>query len=114
MTTPHTPREVTHDDNGLAVASLVLGILSVTGLSILTGIPAIITGAMGLKNPVNKGMSIAGIIMGAVSVLFALLAIVLFVILIALGAFAASSYDEPGYEPDYSEPSEPGFYQQRT
>ena len=78
---PHT--------NGLAVASLVLGIFAVTGLGPLTGIPAIITGAMGLKNPTNKGLALAGIIMGVVSIIFLVLIVLFFVIIIGIGASAA-------------------------
>ncbi len=86
------------DTNGLAVASLILGILSLTGFSIFTGIPAIITGAIGLKNPTSRGFSIAGIIMGAISTILAILVAIVIVILIFAGAFAASSY-ESGEEP---------------
>lgn len=74
------------NENGLAVASLVLGILSLTGAGPLTGIPAIITGGMSLKNPVNKGMGIAGLIMGIISVVLTLLVVFFFVVLLALGA----------------------------
>lgn len=101
------------DNNGLAVASLVLGILSLTGMSILAGIPAIVTGAMALKNPTGKGMSIAGIVMGVISVVFALIVLVFFVLLFGLAAstpFESSS--EPSYE-QYSDPSS-SLYQQRA
>jgi len=73
--------------NGLAVASLVLGILSLP-LCWLLGIPAllaIIFGAVGLKQ-INqqpaasggRGLAIAGLVLGIVS-------LVIFVLLIALG-----------------------------
>jgi Na+/proline symporter len=81
------------NDNNLAIASLVLGILSLTGASIIAGIPAIITGIMAQKNPANKGMGTAGLIMGIISVVFAMLAIMFILLLIAVGAFAASEYD---------------------
>ncbi|MDR1087832.1 MAG: DUF2510 domain-containing protein [Coriobacteriales bacterium] len=52
--------------NGLAVASLVCGI---AGLCIgIAGIVAIITGVMGRKNPVNRGMATAGLILGIIGV----------------------------------------------
>src|SRR5262245_50920072 len=64
-----------------AVTSLVLGILSITILSVLAGIPAIVSGHMarsaikrnmgGLK---GAGMALAGLVMGYLS-------IVLFIIL---------------------------------
>ena len=65
---------------GLAIASLVLGILSVTCLSILAGIPALILGIVALNKVgqsagtlTGKGISIAGIVMGGIS--FALIPI---------------------------------------
>ena len=53
---------------GLSVASLVLGILAIFPFSLLTGIPAIVTGhvAVGQKRP-GKGMAVAGLLMGWVS-----------------------------------------------
>jgi uncharacterized membrane protein len=107
--TQHTQQ----DSNGLAIASLVLGILSVTGASILTGIPAIITGAMALKNPVNKGMGLAGLIMGAISVFFAVIIMIFIVILIFAGAFAASSMEAED-TPGYINTPESDSYQRRT
>jgi hypothetical protein len=92
------------ENNGLAIASLVLGILSVTGFSILTGIPAIITGAIGLKNPNGKGMSIAGIIMGGVSVVFAILIAIFIVFLILIGLAADSSSSSSQGSDTYDRP----------
>ncbi|MES2876072.1 MAG: DUF4190 domain-containing protein [Patescibacteria group bacterium] len=109
MTEPKQP-----EANNLAIASLVLGILSLTGMSILTGIPAIITGIMGLKNPINKGMSIAGIIMGGLSVLFALAVLLLFILLLITGAFAASSFENTDDFHDSSSPRDSSLYQQRA
>jgi hypothetical protein len=52
--------------NGLAIASLVCGI---AGLCIgLAAIVAIITGVMGRKNPVNRGMATAGLVLGIVGI----------------------------------------------
>ena len=64
-------------NSALAIWSLVLGILSVVGMCV-TGIPAIILGAIGLKKIrdsggllIGKGMAIAGIVCGSViSVIF--------------------------------------------
>lgn len=92
------------DTNGLAVASLVLGILSMTGFSIFTGIPAIVTGAIGLKNPVNKGMSLAGLIMGAISVVITVLVLSFIVLLILAGALSSSS-NPPSHSDYYDQPS---------
>ena len=59
--------------NGLAVASLVMGICSLTVVLSIVGIGALITGIMALNrardNPdlaTNNGMAIAGIVMGAI------------------------------------------------
>ena len=67
---------------GIAIASLVLGILSVTCLSILAGIPALICGAIAMQRIarsggalLGKGQALAGLIMGGVS--FAMLPFVL-------------------------------------
>lgn len=69
-----------HRTSGAAVASLVLGILS-CGFSCLTGIPAIICGAIGLNRishsasaPIGprltgQGMAITGIVLGSISLL---------------------------------------------
>lgn len=88
------------DTNGLAVTSLILGVLSLTGFGLLTAIPAIITGVIGLRNPEGKGMSLAGVIMGSVSAVVSILIFVLIMALLFAGFFAASSYDasgDPGY-----------------
>jgi uncharacterized membrane protein len=109
METPKQP-----ESNGLAVASLVLGILSLTGASVLAGIPAIITGGMALKNPVSKGMSIAGIVMGVISVVLALLVLLFFIIVFGLAASAPfESTPIPDYESTES-PSDSSLYQQRA
>jgi hypothetical protein len=93
------------ESNGLAIASLVLGILSMTGFSIFTGIPAIITGAIGLKNPTNKGMSLAGLIMGSVSVVLTVLFLIFIMFLILAGAFTQSPSDTPNNSDYYNAPN---------
>lgn len=58
--------------NGLAIASLVLGILSmlICGVGMITGIPAVICGHLSLSRIANdptlkgKGLALAGLIMG--------------------------------------------------
>lgn len=96
---------ISTDANGLAIASLVLGILSLTGFFIFAGIPAIITGIMSLKKKQKeRGMSIAGIIMGGISTLLSLLFIIFFVALIILGVMSEPStmehIDMPSVEMD--------------
>ncbi len=79
---------VTPQTDGKAVASLICGILSVTLLGILTGLPAIILGHISrskIKKSMGKlkgeGMALAGLIMGYISV--ALTFVVLVVLIIA-------------------------------
>jgi type II secretory pathway pseudopilin PulG len=71
--------------DGKAIASLVCGLLSVSCLSIITGIPAVILGHMS-RSSIQKsmgqlkgqGMALAGLIMGYVSI--ALIPIMVFII----------------------------------
>ena len=92
--TTHTQHSHHHkQENGLAIASLILGILSLTGLGALTGIPAIVTGYLSLKNPVDKNMGIAGLVMGIVSTVISALVVLFFVLIIILAAVGAASSD---------------------
>ena len=63
------------EKNSLGGWALGLGIASLVCCSIFTGIPAIILGVLGMQaanegRATNKGMSIAGIVMGALSIVF--------------------------------------------
>ena len=82
------------DENGLAIASLILGVISFTGFGPITGIPAIITGAMGMKNPHNKGMAVAGLVLGIVSTAFAVLFLMFLVLIFVVAGTAAQSHPE--------------------
>ncbi|AHB42198.1 hypothetical protein RAAC3_TM7C00001G0340 [Candidatus Saccharibacteria bacterium RAAC3_TM7_1] len=82
----------TKKENNLAIAALVLGIVSFAGPGPLTGIPAIILGTLSLKNPTNRGLGIAGIILGSLSVILALL-LILFVLFVILISTTSNSYD---------------------
>jgi hypothetical protein len=86
-TSPHfqppdpTPTSAGPIKNRLAVASLILGLVSLC-LGILTGIPAIICGIMGLfrisRQPrlqTGKGMATSGIILGCVGIVLWALAL---------------------------------------
>lgn len=67
----------------LAIVSLVCGVLSICLCGLLTGIPAIITGYMA-KNNIDanpgeyggRGMAMAGMILGSISVVFSILYII--------------------------------------
>ena len=63
------------EKNSLGGWALGLGIASFVCCGIFTGIPAIIVGFLGMQaanegRATNKGMSIAGIILGGLSILF--------------------------------------------
>ena len=83
--------------NDLGVWALVLGILSlVSGLFILTGIPAIILGNMskaaarrGEAN--NPGLGTAGVVMGWISVAFIGLGVLFFVGIMVIGIAASTT-----------------------
>ena len=97
--TTHPHHTSTHghhkqQDNGLAIASLILGVVSLAGFGALTGIPAIITGFMSLKNPVNKGMGIAGLILGSVATVFTLFAILFFILLVIIGVTSSAPSEQ--------------------
>jgi hypothetical protein len=73
--------------NGLAIASLVCGILAVMSCHVggLMGLPAVICGHMALSAIRNsaipmggRGMAIAGLVMGYLGILFSLCAVVFF------------------------------------
>ena len=63
--------------NGLAITSLVLGILAFLSgwffMGFVFGIAAVILGIIGLKKPGGKGMSIAGIVTGGLGALSGIL-----------------------------------------
>lgn len=74
--------------NGMAIAGFVLGVLSLLGLSIIAGIPAIIFSAIGLRKAnregrPHRGLAIAGLVCGIISV-----ALLLLLVLILAAAFA--------------------------
>jgi hypothetical protein len=94
MTTqPSTQASAPSKSNGLAIASLSLGIISVISLTgFVTGIPAIILGIIALqKKAGEKSMSIIGIITGGFSTVVSILAITTFILI--------ATYDEPSPRP---------------
>ena len=82
--------------SGLAIASMVLGILSwVLCLSLIASIPAIITGHMGLGQVRRKeapessrGMAIAGLILGYANICISIIALMLLGLLMFLASSA--------------------------
>ncbi|MBU4461252.1 MAG: DUF4190 domain-containing protein [Verrucomicrobia bacterium] len=96
---PGTPRPgpnavppATPPNSGLAIASLVLGILSMVCAGILTAIPAVITGHMA-RGEIRKsagridgdGMALTGLILGYITIALTVVALIL---LFAFGLFA--------------------------
>jgi len=76
-------------EQGLAIASLVCGVLSFLCCSVFTGIPAIVLGIMAMMKEksdpsryAGKGMAIGGIVLGAVSILI----MIVYLILLMAGA----------------------------
>lgn len=87
------PRE-NKPSNGLGVASLVLGVISLVGLCFclgpLTGILAIIFGIIQIsRTPENRAFSIAGIITGAMGIILT----IAITIIIAFGVYTGSGVD---------------------
>lgn len=84
------PGAVGGQDQTLAIVSLVCGILGIVCCGLLTGIPAIITGYMAKNNADanpnqygGRGLAVAGMIMGGISILFSILAIIYYIIMLA-------------------------------
>lgn len=70
--------------NTLAVASAVLGVLSLIGLTVFAGIPAIVTGIMALNRSDNKSLAVVGIVLGSISVVVAIVLVMIAVLLFGL------------------------------
>lgn len=83
---PAAPVVTSSTTNGLAIASLVTGILAfLCGLffmGIIFGATAIVLGAIGLKKAGGKGLAIAGIITGAVGALSGAIFTILWIVAI--------------------------------
>lgn len=95
----YTPdSHTTRPDDPLAVAAMILGAISFTGLGFITGIPAIILASVALahKTP-SRSLSLAGLITGIVGTVLSIAAVVLLVLFVI---FVASS-------PEFTTPSAP-------
>lgn len=101
-------------ESSLPLVSMILGIVSLATFMWFLGIPALVLGIIGLKKTAqNRGFSISGIIMGAISTLFMLCSIFFLIFLILIGGFAASTDTEhPTTDPSpyqYQYPEGNGF-----
>lgn len=76
------------ETNGIATASLVMGILSLVLPTMIFGLLAIIFGAVGVKKKINHGSAVAGLVCGIISFVFD----IILIILIVVSAAAATSY----------------------
>ncbi|MDB5161987.1 MAG: hypothetical protein JWM52_495 [Candidatus Saccharibacteria bacterium] len=87
---------VVHGTNGLAIGSLVTGIVAfVFGwtavFGFLAGATAVVLGIIGLKKPGSKGLSIAGIITGGLGALSSIIFTIFFILAIAIGTAGAGT-----------------------
>lgn len=87
-----------HTTNGMAIASLIVGIVgfltSAFIVGTLFGIIAIILGIIGLKKPGGKGLSIAGIITGTIGFLSGLAFTIIWVLALIGGGGALSELSD--------------------
>lgn len=87
---PTQPRQQAAQQSGLAIASLVCGVISFF-FGIFSAIPAVITGHMALTelkkwpgkfDQSSRGMAIAGLIMGYIFIGLTILGVILIVVLV--------------------------------
>lgn len=81
--------------NGMAIAALVLGILSFVCLGPIAGVLAIVFGILGMKKAnevgTGKGMAIAGMVLGIIGTIVTIL---VFVFVIAAGDSVNNAFDD--------------------
>jgi hypothetical protein len=87
MTEAPVPPAGGEGTNGLAIASLIMGILALVCLGPLAGIPGVICGHMALgriklSGQGGRGMAIAGLVMGYIGIAW-------FIIFLLMGGLAA-------------------------
>ena len=86
---------------GMAIAALVTGILSLTLCGLFTAIPAIICGHIGVKQADNgeasgRSMAMAGMIMGYASLALTVLGIILYVVIVVIAVGTAAAAQSGG------------------
>ncbi len=100
-------------NDGKAIASLVLGILSIVGcFGIVAGIPAIILGFMSRRDIARSGgtlggdgLALGGIITGILSTVGTLAIVIFYVAIIGAAVASSPSYTAPPYTPTYTAPT---------
>jgi len=91
-------------DSNLAIVSMVLGVVSLTGPGLLLGIPAIITASIALKKNLNgRGLSIAGLVTGIVSTVLSFLFLTFIAFLIIWGVNHPDDFDQQYHMPEEAE-----------
>lgn len=101
----------TRSNDGFAVASMVLGILSICSAWFILGIvPAILAIIFGLlvlcsarRRQNGRGMAIAGLVTGGVGVI---VSVIILLLVITIGSTLLSAWTD-----DYSDNGDPGFSQ---
>jgi uncharacterized membrane protein len=101
--TSHT--KPSQPDDPLAIAAMILGAVSFTGLGFITGIPAIILASIALarKTP-SRGLSLAGLITGIVSTVISVVVVLFFVLLLILGTTSAQGTNQNSPTPSQAQP----------
>lgn len=97
------PAPEKHDENTLAIVSMVLGVVSLTGPGLLLGIPAIITASIALKQKQgSRGLSLTGLITGIISTVVSLLFIAFMILLVMWSVANPDDTHEPYRHPTQS------------
>ena len=86
--------------NGFAIASLVLGIVGITGFPLIPSVLALIFGYKGKKQidrsggaEQGRGIAIAGIVLGWIGTIFLLLLGLLLAVLLTLGFLSSGEFN---------------------
>jgi hypothetical protein len=94
---PALPQAARGPTNGMAIASLVLGIVALVGGSCVTALPGVILGHMALRQidasggtQGGRGMAIGGLVTGYIALGLTLLAALGFALAMLLGIGAAA------------------------
>ncbi|MEE2623796.1 MAG: DUF4190 domain-containing protein [Roseibacillus sp.] len=100
--------------NGMAIASMVLGIIGVLGAAILTSVPAIICGHIARRQIRDaegrvggEGMALTGLILGYLTTVLSVLAIGFVIVMIWVAVDAAGSFSYPSTPTPAPLPSAP-------
>jgi hypothetical protein len=105
------------EDSNLAIVSMVLGVVSLTGPGLLLGIPAIVTASIALKKKLaGRGLAIAGLVTGIVSTVISILfcLFIMFLVMWSI-AYPDGSRSSPGnYDNSSQQSGETPFDQSRT